>query len=290
MGPAQGGSSSGGNNGLTTSLFKWEPPLRQEDNSVKITEIQEASAHPFTGALTEQKTAPTVLCQDGQVYMTTAKIYNEKIVQDVYRCAMEVPITVTQRELLSLAPELRAQVADATVKCQITREVAQTLLEDAQEPAEEETYQEEPQLSHMPATFATATRRLEQSSATSLNTIHPVQDLQEEVEVAAESNALHAILPLVDGKEWVEAILDPRCQVAVMSEEVCNALALPYDPDVRLNMVSANGGVDQSLRVGRNIAFLVGDITVYLQVHILQLPTYNILLGCPFNILTQSVV
>ena len=29
---------------------------------------------------------------------------------------METPITVTQRELLSLAPEMRAQVADATVR------------------------------------------------------------------------------------------------------------------------------------------------------------------------------
>ena len=73
-----------------------------------------------------------------------------------------------------------------------------------------------------------------------------------------ESNTLHAILPLVDGKEWVEAILDPGCQVVVMSKEVCNALVLPYDPDVRLNMVSTNGCVDQSLGVARNVAFLVG--------------------------------
>ena len=142
----------------------------------------------------------------------------------------------------------------------------------------------------MPATFAAATRRPEPPSTTSLNTIHPVPDSQEEVEVAAESNALRAILPLVDGKERVEAILDPRCQVVAMSEEVCNALVLPYDPDVRLNMVSTNGGVDQSLGVAWNVAFLVGDITVYLQVHILRSPAYDILLGQPFDILTQSVV
>ena len=49
MGPAQGGSSSSGNNGPTTSPFKGERPLRQEDNSMKITEIQEAPAHPFAG-------------------------------------------------------------------------------------------------------------------------------------------------------------------------------------------------------------------------------------------------
>ena len=168
--------------------------------------------------------------------------------------------------------------------------MAQIILEEEQEPVEEDTYLEDPQLSHMPAAFATATRRSEQPSATSLNTIHPIPDLQEEVEVAAESNALRAILPLVDGKEWVEAILDPGCQVVAMSKEVCNVLALTYDLHVRLNMVSANGGVDQSLGVVRNIMFLVGDITVYLQVHIFRSPAYNILLGRPFDILTQSVI
>lgn len=75
-----------------------------------------------------------------------------------------------------------------------------------------------------------------------------------------------------------------------MSEEICNAFALPYDPSIRLNMVSANGGVDQSLGLARNIPFLVGDITLYLQVHILREPAYDILLGRPFDVLTQSVV
>ena len=73
---------------------------------MKITEIQEPPAHPFAGALTEQKTIPTIPHRDRQAYTTTAKIYDKKIAQDVYRCAMEAPITVTQRELLSLALEL----------------------------------------------------------------------------------------------------------------------------------------------------------------------------------------
>src|SRR6267154_4552386 len=112
----------------------------------------------------------------------------------------------------------------------------------------------------------------------------------EPVRVAAESSALRAILPTVDGQDKIEAILDPGCQIVAMSEEVCNALALPYDPTIRLNMVSANGGVDQSLRLARNIPFLIGDITLYLQVHVLRAPAYDILLGRPFDVLTQLVV
>jgi hypothetical protein len=75
-----------------------------------------------------------------------------------------------------------------------------------------------------------------------------------------------------------------------MSEEVCNTLAIAYDPNVHLSMVSANRGIDQLLGLVHNVSFLVGDITLYLQVHILCLPTYNILLGRPFDILTQSVI
>ena len=75
-----------------------------------------------------------------------------------------------------------------------------------------------------------------------------------------------------------------------MFEEVCNALALHYDPTIRLHMMFANGGVDQSLGLAWNVPFVVGDITIYLQVHILCNPAYNILLGRPFNVLTQSIV
>ena len=55
-------------------------------------------------------------------------------------------------------------------------------------------------------------------------------------------------------------------------------------------MVLANSGVDQLLGLAGNVPFLVGTITLYLQVHVLHAPAYDILLGHPFNILTQSVV
>ena len=108
--------------------------------------------------------------------------------------------------------------------------------------------------------------------------------------VATESSALHAILSTVDGQDKVEAILDPGCQIVAMSEEVCNALALHYDPIIQLNMMSANDGIDQSLGLARNVLFLIGDIILYLQIHVLRNLAYDILLGWPFNVLTRSVV
>src|SRR6202034_1149093 len=47
-------------------------------------------------------------------YRTHAPIYNSKIAADVYDRAMATSVTLTQRELLSLSPEVRSQVHEAT--------------------------------------------------------------------------------------------------------------------------------------------------------------------------------
>ena len=111
-----------------------------------------------------------------------------------------------------------------------------------------------------------------------------------EITVATESSSLRAILPIIDRQERVEAILDPGCQIVAMSEQVWTAHTLCYDPTIRLHMVLANGGVDQSLGLACNVPFLVGTITLYLQVHVLHAPAYDILLGRLFDVLTQSIV
>src|SRR5713226_3889643 len=75
-----------------------------------------------------------------------------------------------------------------------------------------------------------------------------------------------------------------------MSEEISLALTIPYDPMVRLSMMSANREVDKTLGIACNVPFLVGDITLYMQVHVLWAPAYNILLGRPFDVLTKLVI
>jgi hypothetical protein len=55
-------------------------------------------------------------------------------------------------------------------------------------------------------------------------------------------------------------------------------------------MQSANGEVDQSLGLARNVPMTLGEITLYVQIHVIRSPAYDILLGRPFDILTESVV
>ena len=55
-------------------------------------------------------------------------------------------------------------------------------------------------------------------------------------------------------------------------------------------MQSTNGEVDQSLGLMCNVPMTIGEITLYVQIHIIRCPVHNILLGRPFNILTESVM
>ena len=142
-------------------------------------------------------------------------------------------------------------------------------------------------LEHMPAAFAATVKALPPNATIIAdpyevylcNNAGAINLADPNAVVATESSALCAILPVVDGQDKVKAILDPGCQIVAMSEEVCNALALHYDPTIRLNMMSANSSIDQSLGLACNVPFLIGDIMLYLQVHVLRNPAYDILLG-----------
>ena len=77
------------------------------------------------------------------------KIYNPQIAKEVYKRAMEVPIMLMQRELLSLSPEVRAQVAEVTTKKRLPSDpVATTIIEEVSD-------NDEPQFPQRPMTSAT---------------------------------------------------------------------------------------------------------------------------------------
>jgi hypothetical protein len=108
--------------------------------------------------------------------------------------------------------------------------------------------------------------------------------------IACDMEGLHAVSVLVANTEAVDAIIDPGLQIIAMSETTCHNLCLTYDPRVRLNMQSANGEVNKSLGLARNVPCRIRDIVLYLQIHIIWNAAYDFLLGRPFDVLTCSVV
>ncbi|KNZ71646.1 hypothetical protein J132_07877 [Termitomyces sp. J132] len=108
--------------------------------------------------------------------------------------------------------------------------------------------------------------------------------------VTKDSQSLHTVMMLINNKEEVECIHNSGSQIISMSAEIASDLGLSYNPNIVLNMQSTNGTMDQLLGLARNVPCTIGDITVYLQIHVLWSPTYDILLGHPFDVLTRSTI
>ena len=226
-------------------------------------------------------------------------IYNEKITSEVYNHTMSTQVTLTQRELLSLAPEVRSQVHEATSARRAPAKdpnQVRTLYQDAELPytindldPPTTTVSSFAHVIHQPETPLPGSLVVPDFYEQYLSSLSPGQVPQLLI-IAKESSALRSIIPLIDHQQLVECIINPGSQVIAMSDGICNELALIYDPEVVLNMQSANREIDKSLGLAHNVPFLIGNITLYLQVHIIRNPAYNVLLGRPFDILTESIV
>ena len=234
---------------------------------------------------------------------------------------MDSQITITQCELLSLSPEVRNQVHEVTSNRQIVRTetppvpVEQNLLDvfthiEVTDDEDDRARCEVSRLTTMPATYSAAVLSLTMKTLTpALSNAEPppgaiiIEDpykvylrtapedhSSDCLTVAKESSALCTILPLINHNQFVESVLDPGSQVIAMSEAACHVLALIYDPRIRLCMQSANHEVDETLGLAWNVPILVGDITLYVQFHIVRNLAYDVLLGQPFNILVESIV
>jgi hypothetical protein len=112
---------------------------------------------------------------------------------------------------------------------------------------------------------------------------------RKKIVVAKDSEALRTVWPVVNGEDKEECIVDWGSQIVAMATDVAVSLGISWDPDRRINMQSANGQVELSAGLARNVAFKFGEITVYLQVHIINRPAYRILLGRPFEVLTKTI-
>ena len=173
----------------------------------------------------------------------------------VLDCILDVSIPVTARELLSLSPDVRKQVKESTT----TKKVKATAFVGVDP------------VSHF------------------LNSLDAC-DCHKGLVVAKESHVLRSIIPIIDGCLPIECILDSGCQIVGMSHAVWMALRSQINPKHTVSMQSANSTVDRSLSIIENLSFCFGAIELQLQVHIIEDPAYDILLGHPFDVLTKSFV
>ena len=115
------------------------------------------------------------------------------------------------------------------------------------------------------------------------------EEKRKKVMVAKDSESLRTVWPLVNMNGIEECIVDSGSQIVAMATHVAVALGISWDPDITINMESANGSVERSAGLAKNVPFCFGSIILLLQVHIINQPAYKILLGRPFEVVTQAI-
>jgi hypothetical protein len=246
--------------------------------------------------------------KDG-AYKVTAPIQSATIVDKVYTRSLKTPfITVTQEELMSIAPELRVRFRDAITPRKVAQKdkepsssaptnVAYHAIDDTLLPFQdvEELVSPEADITASYAFSHGDSPQLRNGIIVPdpiesyLQSLHP-DSKDVHFKEAMESHSLRVIQALVNDTEKIECVVDGGCQIVAMSEALCLVLGLIYDPTIYLTMESANGMLDRSLGLARHVPCQFGNILLLFQMHVVRSPAYDILLGRPFDVLTESVV
>lgn len=205
---------------------------------------KDAGRLPKPSTLSPQvSTRPTNPTFD-KAYRTTAPAYNPSMAGEVFaRSLKALSITLTPEELLAISSDVRAKYRDLVTPKRVaaadSNNTAALVAEfgDLEFEGQEESTE--------------AVGSYIQAPVDPTGTI-----------VAKDSHALWLVSTLIGGRELVECTLDPGCQVISMSEAICHALGLAYDPTVHVPMQSANKQVDSTLGLVQNVSLQIGNIMV----------------------------
>jgi len=108
--------------------------------------------------------------------------------------------------------------------------------------------------------------------------------------VGKMTEPLRSIYTKINGVGQEECLLDGGSMIVSMSKIVAVQLGLVWDPSVQIDMESASNHINRTLGVARNVAFEVGGLKLFLQVHVLEDPPYRVLLGKPFETLGATTL
>jgi len=112
---------------------------------------------------------------------------------------------------------------------------------------------------------------------------------KEKVEKSALDMAYLRVMPaIVNGISEEEVLLESGSQIMSMTKKVAAANKVTWDPNLSIQMQSANRSLSRTCKLARNMPFTLGEVTVLLQVHIMEEVPYTVLMGWPFDSITES--
>jgi hypothetical protein len=181
-------------------------------------------------------------------YCNAPPVYSQEHAKELCKHAFKTPLTITQGELLSLAPKVRTRFCEAiTTHCNLTKE----------DSTESHLYTNDDRVTEAYFTLNITYQHCSPPPGVTIipdpietyyHGLAPGEEPDmEHLTVAKESHVLRSIFPLVNNSQKIECVLDSSCQIVAMSENISHRLGIGYDPDIILHMLSANGAIDRSL-------------------------------------------
>ena len=233
-------------------------------------------------------------------FKNRAPLQLDERAKDLVQDALKNTICITTEDLLNVSEPMRQELKKLLMKKRLEKKSVSFAELDSE--AEEDTSKAMETINANKLPKATYEILAEDTNGMSkgsvvvsdpvmqyLNTLAPGEK-PKSVIVAAESLALRTVYPLVNGVGEVESLLDPGSQIVSMSRAVATELQVTWDPDIVVHMESANKSLEKTLGLAKNVPFVFGPITVYLQVHVIERAAYKVLLGRPFDTITESEV
>ena len=245
---------------------------------------------------------PKLMAEPG--FKNRAPLQLDERAKDLVQEALKNPICITTEDLLNVSEPMRQELKKLLIKKRLEKKSVTLAAEveptgddvgtSGQREIETISVEKLPEATY--EVLAEDTNGMAKGSVVVsdpvmqyLNSLAPGEE-PKSIIVAAESHALRTVYPLINRVGEVESLLDPGSQIVSMAKSVAVTLEVNWDPDITVQMQSANNTLERTLGLAKNVPFLFGTITVYLQVHVIENAAYKVLLGRPFDIVTESVV
>ena len=271
--------------------WRSQKELPRIDNEVE--EIPYARVKPLPVVTREERTIEQEREQKGG-FINKAPLQDDERAISLIKEALKAPVNVTTEDLLNISQTARQEFKKLLTKKRIEKTVAlatkeeedirENIIHAEQLPsASYEVLEEEK--SGIPKGAVVIGDPVEQY----LGSLRPGEKPRKVV-VAQESLGLRAVYPLINKEAKIESLLDGGSQIVSMAKETAIELKIAWNPDITVHMESANRATEETLGLAKNVPLSFGHIIVYLQVHIIQRPAYKVLLGRPFDCVTESLV
>ena len=200
-------------------------------------------------------TYPTKPPAEDPKYHYQAPVESNVNVTDIVDRVFDTKVTMSTRELLAFAPDVRRQVKEQTA----SKKVAVNSFEIDSMDAYLDSFETEARQQHLD---------LSKYRKTSSSAEHILP--------------LRVIYPIFAPGVQPECILDGGAQIVVMRKDIWERVRAPITANKKMPMTSANAGTTWTIGVVENHPVKIGPVTVELQIQVVEDAPFEVLLGRPF--------